>query len=154
MLTVGSTTYPFIAEGLKEYEKRLKKYFSFDIVCLADVKNRGKLEISKLKEQEFQLIEKHIKPEDTLILLDERGEQFNSVGFARFLQSGLSHKKGKLVFVIGGMYGFDDRLKQKASKLLSLSAMTTSHQLARLIFAEQLYRACTILNGEPYHNEG
>ena len=100
------------------------------------------------------LIEKNLKSFDTLILLDENGNSFDSMGFARFLQDRLANKTGNLVFVVGGMFGFDEALRLKAHHILSMSPMTMSHQIVRLFFAEQLYRACTILKGEPYHNEG
>lgn len=100
------------------------------------------------------LVEKNIKSFDTLILLDEKGNSFDSMGFARFLQDRLANKTGNLVFVVGGMFGFDDALRSKANHIISMSAMTMSHQIIRLFFTEQLYRACTILKGEPYHNEG
>jgi 23S rRNA (pseudouridine1915-N3)-methyltransferase len=154
LIAIGATSYSFIKEGIEEYEKRLRKYFKFELVVLPDVKNRGKLSAIELKAEESTLILKQLKPTDSLILLDERGKDFDSVNFARFLQKALANKNGNLVFVIGGMYGFDERLKEKAEHLVSLSRMTSSHQLIRLFFIEQLYRACTILNGEPYHNEG
>lgn len=154
LITIGATSYSFIKEGIEEYEKRLRKYFKFELVVIADVKNRGKLNALDLKTEEAILISKQIKPSDTLILLDEKGKEFDSKNFARFLQKALANKNGSIVFVVGGMYGFDETLKQKAAHLISLSRMTSSHQLIRLFFVEQLYRACTILNGEPYHNEG
>jgi 23S rRNA (pseudouridine1915-N3)-methyltransferase len=154
LITLGATSYSFIKDGVEEYEKRLRKYFKFEIVVIPDVKNRGKLKPIDLKSEEAVLITKQIKHTDTLILLDERGKEFDSTNFARFLQKALANKNGSLVFVVGGMYGFDENLKQKADYLISLSRMTSSHQLIRLFFVEQLYRACTILNGEPYHNEG
>ena len=154
LITIGATSYSFIKEGVEEYEKRLRKYFKFELVAIPDVKNRGKLNPIDLKAQEAILINKQTKATDTLILLDERGKEFDSINFARFLQKALANKNGNVVFVVGGMYGFDETLKQKANHLISLSRMTSSHQLIRLIFVEQLYRACTILNGEPYHNEG
>ena len=154
LITIGATSYSFIKEGVEEYEKRLRKYFKFELVAIPDVKNRGKLNPIDLKAEEAILINKQTKATDTLILLDERGKEFDSINFARFLQKALANKNGNVVFVVGGMYGFDETLKQKANHLISLSRMTSSHQLIRLIFVEQLYRACTILNGEPYHNEG
>ena len=154
LITIGATSYSFIKEGVEEYEKRLRKYFKFELVAIPDVKNRGKLNPIDLKAEEAILINKQTKATDTLILLDERGKEFDSINFARFLQKALANKNGNIVFVVGGMYGFDETLKQKANHLISLSRMTSSHQLIRLIFVEQLYRACTILNGEPYHNEG
>ena len=154
LITIGATSYSFIKEGVEEYEKRLRKYFKFELVAIPDVKNRGKLNPTDLKAEDAILINKQTKATDTLILLDERGKEFDSINFARFLQKALANKNGNVVFVVGGMYGFDETLKQKANHLISLSRMTSSHQLIRLIFVEQLYRACTILNGEPYHNEG
>lgn len=154
LISVGHTSYTFIKDGVSEYHKRINRYFKFELIELPDVKNRGKLTHVDLRKQEYALIEKHIKPNDTLVLLDEKGNSFDSMGFARFLQDRLANKTGNLVFVIGGMYGMDEGLKSKASHIVSMSAMTMSHQIVRLFFTEQLYRACTILKGEPYHNEG
>ena len=154
LLAIGNTSFGFIKEGVGEYQKRINRYFKFEIIELPDVKNRGKLSLPELKKQEMALIEKNLKSFDKLILLDEKGNSFDSMGFARFLQDRLANKTGNLVFVVGGMFGFDEALRLKAHHILSMSPMTMSHQIVRLFFAEQLYRACTILKGEPYHNEG
>lgn len=154
LIAIGHTSAGFIKEGIEEYHKRINRYFKFEVIEIQDVKNRGKISVQELKKQEAMIIEKHLKTGDTLILLDEKGSSYDSMGFARFLQDRLANKTGNLIFVIGGMFGLDEALKKKAGFMVSMSAMTMSHQIVRLFFAEQLYRACTILKGEPYHNEG
>lgn len=153
LLSIGSTRYSYLKEGLSDYSQRINRYFKFESVEIPDVRNRSKLEPDRLKQEEADAILKMIKENDTLILLDEKGLSMTSLEFAQFLQNKLANKRGNLLFVVGGMYGIDQKLKLRAESQISLSKFTWSHQMVRLLFTEQLYRACTILKGEPYHNE-
>jgi len=143
----------FVEQGFEEFGSRLKHYTDFEIVVIPNPKNSGKLEIADLKNKEAENILLKILPSYFLVLLDEKGTQFSSVEFAGFLQKRMNSGVKNLVFVIGGAYGFSEKLYERANSKISLSKMTFSHQLIRLIFAEQLYRAFTILRNEKYHNE-
>lgn len=149
---IGKTNEKYLEEGIAIYQKRLKHYISFEIRTLPDIKNGGKLPKNKLKEKEGELILKHLKKEDFLILLDEKGKQFSSTQFSEFLEKKmlLSHKR--IILQIGGAFGFSDAIYQRANTLFALSKMTFSHQMIRLFFVEQLYRAMTIIRNESYHN--
>lgn len=149
---IGKTNEPYLEEGMGIYLRRLGHYLKFELAILPDVKNAGKLRAEQLREAEAETVLNRLRPGDHLILLDENGRQPSSEEFAGLLNQKfqLSHKR--LVFLIGGAYGFSDGLYQRADMKLSLSRMTFSHQMVRLFFLEQLYRAMTILNNEPYHN--
>ena len=152
LLTMGKTDIRWVAEGLDMYASRLSHYVPFQVKELPELKNAGSLGPEQIKHKEAELLLKAIKPQDSVILLDEHGEEFTSLQFAAKIGSYL--QKGKdIVFVVGGAYGFAPEMYERASSKLSLSKMTCSHQLVRTVFAEQLYRAFTILRGEPYHNE-
>lgn len=153
LLVVGKTLKGFINDGVEEYTKRLKHYTNFSIEVIADVKNSASLSKQELQKQEALLIEKHINNDDCVIILDEHGKQYKSTEFAHMLQQKMNTSIKSLVFVVGGAYGFAQNIKAKYSNKISLSSMTFSHQMVRLFFVEQLYRAFTILNNEPYHNE-
>ncbi len=152
LLTMGKTDIRWVSEGLEMYSSRLVHYVPFSVKELPELKGVGSFTHDMIKQKEGEALLKAIKPSDTVILLDERGEQFSSLEFAarigRYLQAGRD-----LVFVVGGAYGFSPEVYSRASSSISLSRMTCSHQLVRTVFAEQLYRAFTILRGEPYHNE-
>ncbi len=152
LLTMGKTDIRWVSEGLEMYSSRLVHYVPFSVKELPELKGVGSFSHDMIKQKEGEALLKAIKPSDTVILLDERGEQFSSLEFAarigRYLQAGRD-----LVFVVGGAYGFSPEVYSRASSSISLSRMTCSHQLVRTVFAEQLYRAFTILRGEPYHNE-
>ena len=153
LMVVGQTNMKFVEQGFEEFGSRLKHYTDFEIVVIPNPKNSGKLEIADLKNKEAENILLKILPSYFLVLLDEKGTQFSSVEFAGFLQKRMNSGVKNLVFVIGGAYGFSEKLYERANSKISLSKMTFSHQLIRLIFAEQLYRAFTILRNEKYHNE-
>ena len=153
LVTVGKTDVKWVREGLDLYVSRLQHYVPFQLTEIPELKKAGALREAQIKEKEGELILSQVSPADILILLDERGQQYRSVDFAAFLQKQLSSGRGRLVFVIGGAYGFSEAVYQRAQGLLSLSKMTFSHQMVRTVFAEQLYRAFTILKGEPYHHE-
>ena len=152
LLTMGKTDIRWVADGLEMYSSRLSHYTRFAVRELPELKNAGALSPQQVKQKEAEQLLKAVKPQDTVVLLDEHGEEFTSLQFAARLENYL--QKGKdLVFVVGGAYGFAPEVHRRADAELSLSKMTCSHQLVRTVFAEQLYRAFTILKGEPYHNE-
>jgi 23S rRNA (pseudouridine1915-N3)-methyltransferase len=152
LICIGKTDDKYLIEGIEKYLQRLKHYTSFKMTVIPDLKNAKHLSEAEQKAQEAKMIQKHLLPADWLVLLDERGEQFTSKGFSTFINKKAIASVQQLVFVIGGPYGFDDSIYQLAKNQLSLSKMTFSHQMVRLFFVEQLYRAFTILKGEPYHH--
>lgn len=153
LITIGKIKSRYLMEGIEEYIKRLKRYIAFDITEIPDIKNAGRVSKEEQKEAEGQLILSRLQPSDYIVLLDEHGKQYSSIEFAEQLQSIMSSGKKRLVFVVGGPYGFSQSVYDKAHKLLSLSKMTFNHEMVRLFFTEQIYRAMTILRGEPYHHE-
>ena len=153
LLTVGKTDVRWVGDGLELYRSRLSHYLPFTVVEIPQLKGTSALSRAQIKEKEGELILSRLKSGDEVILLDEHGKQYTSVEFAAFLEERMVRSRGSLVFVIGGAYGFSDAVYARADGRLSLSRMTFSHQMVRTIFAEQLYRACTIIKGEPYHNE-
>lgn len=152
LILVGKTTNKHLATVIDDYVGRIGHYMPFSVVVVPELKNTKALSEEQQKEREGELILQKIKPTDTLVLLDERGSEFGSVAFSQWLQRKQSSARN-LVFVIGGPYGFSKAVYNRADEQLSLSRMTFSHQLIRVVFAEQLYRACTIIKGEPYHHE-
>ena len=153
LLTVGKTDIQWVKEGLDVYVSRLRHYVPFPVTEIPELKKVSALTEAQIKEREGELILKQVGPADILILLDERGIQQRSVEFARWLEKQLNQGARNLFFVIGGAYGFSPAVYERANGQISLSPMTFSHQMVRTIFAEQLYRAFTILRGEPYHHE-
>lgn len=153
LLTVGKTDKDWVRQGLDIYVSRLKHYIPFTLSEIPELKNVSSLTSAQIKQKEGDLILKQIRPGDDLILLDERGKQFSSVELAKNLQDKISYSGRDIVFVIGGAYGFSDAVYERADSRISLSRMTFSHQMVRAIFIEQLYRAFTIMKGEPYHHE-
>ncbi len=153
LIQVGKTDDFNVNELLFKYVKRLKHYVSFEEVIIADQKFSKKQNIEYLKNKEGELIEKKILPGDFIIILDEKGIQYSSVGFSDYLKKKMSLSIKRLVFIIGGAYGFSSKVYEIANEKISLSKMTFSHQLIRVIFLEQLYRAFSIIKGEPYHHE-
>ena len=153
LLTVGKTDKDWVKQGIDIYASRMKHYFPFSIVEIPELKNVSSLSQDQIKTKEGELILKNVKPTDDMILLDERGREFSSMEFAKTLQDKISYTGKDIVFVIGGAYGFSDAVRQRSNSKISLSRMTFSHQMVRAIFVEQLYRAFTIMKGEPYHHE-
>ncbi|PWH81376.1 23S rRNA (pseudouridine(1915)-N(3))-methyltransferase RlmH [Brumimicrobium oceani] len=153
LIYVGKTGKKFLEDGEKEYTKRLKRYLPFEVIELADIKNAKKRSEDEIKNLEAEAILKNIKSNDVLILLDEKGKEMGSVKFSNYLQKQFNAGSQGIVFVIGGPYGFSDSVYQRANDKLSLSKLTFSHQMIRMFFIEQLYRALTILKGEPYHHQ-
>lgn len=153
LLVIGKTEEKYLVDGLEKYIKRLKHYVQFKIVELPDIKHTKSLSQNQQKAKEAELILKNITPADQLVLLDEKGLDFSSKQFAAFLNKKITGSVASIVFVVGGPYGFDATIYSQAAEKISLSRMTFSHQMVRLFFAEQVYRAFTILKGEPYHHE-
>lgn len=153
LFTIGKTKTDFIAKGIDEYLRRLRRYVAYGITEIPDVKNAGKLPEEEQKEAEGAAILSRLQPSDQVVLLDERGKQYTSRKFAARVQTLMASGKKRLVFVVGGPYGFSKDVYQRADELLSLSEMTFNHEMVRLFFTEQIYRAMTILRGEPYHHD-
>ena len=150
---IGKTAFPYLEQGMALYEKRLERYMGFTSVLMPDVKNGNKLPPDQLKIKEGEAVLKKLNDSDFLVLLDEKGKALTSVQFAEFMEQKFQLGSRQLVFLIGGAYGFSDAVYKRANQQLSLSKMTFSHQMIRLFFLEQLFRAMTIIRGEPYHNE-
>lgn len=153
LLTIGKTEDNYLREGIDKYIKRLKHYVNFKIVELPDIKNTKSMSEDQQKAKEAELIMKNITNTDHVILLDERGQEFSSMQFAGLFNKKMVGSIQHVVFVIGGPYGFESTMLNRADEKLSLSKMTFSHQMVRLFFLEQVYRAFTIIRGEPYHHE-
>lgn len=153
LIVIGKTNARYLQEGIDEYIKRLKHYIPYSITVLHDIKNTKKLTEEQQKEAEGKLMLDALKPGDCLVLLDERGKEFTSVAFADYLQRKMNAGLRRLVFVIGGPYGFSQSVYDRADEKISLSKMTFSHEMIRLFFTEQIYRAMTIQRGEPYHHQ-
>ncbi len=152
LILVGKTADKHFQAGISDYAGRIVHYMPFDIVTLPELRNTKSLSEQQQKAAEGELILRQLQPSDTVVLLDERGRQQRSQEFARWLEQKQQSAR-RLVFVIGGAYGFSPSVYSRANDMVSLSPMTFSHQMVRLIFTEQLYRACTIIRGEPYHHE-
>lgn len=153
LLTVGKTTDNQLIKLQETYQNRLKHYIPFEFQVIPELKNTKNLSTNEQCEKEAELILKSIETSDEVILLDEKGKQFTSVGFSEFIAKKMLASHKRVVFIVGGPYGFSEKVYKRANGMVSLSAMTFSHQMIRLIFVEQLYRAMTILKGEPYHHE-
>ncbi|WP_019035549.1 23S rRNA (pseudouridine(1915)-N(3))-methyltransferase RlmH [Prevotella amnii] len=152
LIVVGKTVNKIFQTGIDDYTNRIGHYMPFSIITIPELKNTKNLTIDLQKKKEGELILKEIQPTDTIILLDEKGTEFRSTEYAKWLKQKQSISR-RLIFIIGGSYGFSKEIYERANEKISLSKMTFSHQMVRLIFVEQLYRACTILKGEPYHHE-
>lgn len=152
VISVGKTVSPELAALIGQYEKRLGHYIKFRLLLLPDLKNSKNLSENQQKEKEGDLILAQIVPSDRLVLFDEKGKSFSSLSFSNYLQKKMNNSTKKLVFVIGGPYGFSRAVYERSQEKISLSTMTFSHQMVRLFALEQLYRAFTILRNEPYHH--
>jgi 23S rRNA (pseudouridine1915-N3)-methyltransferase len=153
LLVVGKTDVSWVKEGLELYVSRLKRYVPFKLEEIPHLKNAAALSEAVIKEKEGEIILSKLRPADYVILLDEHGKEYRSVEFAQKLEALMSRNSRDIVFVIGGAYGFSEAVYSRAEEKLSLSKMTFSHQMVRTVFTEQLYRAFTIIKGEPYHHE-
>jgi 23S rRNA (pseudouridine1915-N3)-methyltransferase len=152
LIAVGKTEDKYLIEGIEKYLNRLKHYINFSILIIPDVKNTKNLTEAQQKNKEAEFISKQLNPTDVVVLLDEKGKKHSSISFATYLNKQMIGSVQNLVFIIGGPYGFDESIYKRANTSISLSDMTFSHQMVRLFFVEQLYRAFTILKNEPYHH--
>lgn len=152
LLVIGKTETDYLKKGIDVYLKRLKHYIPFSIKTIPALKNTKSLSEDQQKNKEGELLLAQTSSSDSIILLDEKGLNYNSVDFSKFIEKNMVNGTRSMVFVIGGPYGFSNEVYNKASGKISLSKMTFSHQMVRLIFSEQLYRAMTIIKGEPYHH--
>ena len=152
LILVGRTADKQYAKFIDDYRERITHYMPFGIITIPELKNNKNLSEEQQKTAEGDLILKQIQPSDTVVLLDEHGREPRSIELARWLEQKRSTAR-RLVFIVGGPYGFSNKVYERANEQLSLSRLTFSHQMVRLIFVEQLYRACTIIKGEPYHHE-
>lgn len=150
--SIGKTNESYVKDGIAEFTKRISKYFSVEWTIIPVPKNAGMLSEMDLKRKEGEIILQWLKQDDFLIALDERGKELTSVGLADFLQHRATESTKNLVFLIGGAFGLDEQVLKRANYRWSLSSLTFPHQLVRLILAEQIYRACTILRNEKYHH--
>lgn len=151
-MAVGRTSIDFVRCGIDEYLKRLAHYIPTEVKIIPDIKRTSALTEAKQKEQEGAAILSAVQPSDRVILLDERGKEYTSEEFASFMEKHMASGVKRLVFVVGGPYGFSQEVYNRADGKLSLSRMTFNHEMVRMFFVEQLYRAQTILRGEPYHH--
>ncbi|HTN00048.1 MAG TPA: 23S rRNA (pseudouridine(1915)-N(3))-methyltransferase RlmH [Pedobacter sp.] len=152
LIAIGKTEDKYLIEGIEKYLSRLKHYINFNFTIIPDVKNTKNLTEAQQKNKEAEAIFKQINNSDVIILMDEKGKKYSSVLFANYLNKQMIGSVQHLVFIIGGPYGFDESIYKRANGTISLSDMTFSHQMVRLFFVEQLYRAFTILKNEPYHH--
>jgi len=152
MLAIGATDVPYLQEGIDQYRKRLVHYIPVEMICIPDIRAGKSASPDHMKEQEGNLILRHLADADTAILLDERGKQMTSQAFSEYLQRTMNRGVRTLTFITGGAFGFSGAVYDRVKERISLSSMTFPHQLVRLIFLEQLYRAFTILKGESYHH--
>ena len=153
LIVVGKTSSRFLNDGEKEYEKRLKHYSCFEQLVINNIKNGNKFSTNDLKNKEGDLILSKLDKKDLVILLDEKGKVYSSNEFAEFIQNKTINSVKKLVFVVGGAFGFSDEVYKRANYKISLSKMTFSHQMIRIFVLEQFYRSLKIISNEPYHNE-
>ncbi len=153
LLTVGPTDDPALRAQIETYAGRLNRYIPFEMEGVPDVRSRGGLDPGVLKAREADQLLRRLQPQDTVWILDEKGKEFDSRGFAGHLQKCMNAGPRRLVLIIGGAYGFDPAIRQRAQEAISLSKMTFNHQVIRLMAVEQLYRAFSILKGDPYHND-
>ena len=153
LLAIGKTDKKYFAQGIEEYSKRLKHYIKYESVIIPDIKNVKNITQEEQKKTEGEQIFKKIKEADFVVLLDENGDSYTSVKFSKYIEKQMLKSLKNLVFVIGGPYGFSEEVYKRANSKISLSSMTFSHQMVRLVFVEQLYRAFTIIRNEPYHHQ-
>ena len=153
LIAIGKTEDKYLIEGIDKYLGRLKHYINFNMIIIPDVKNTKNLTEAQQKTKEAELLLKQLNNSDVVVLLDEKGKKFTSVQFSQYINKQMVGSVQNLVFIIGGPYGFDESIYKRSNSSISLSDMTFSHQMVRLFFVEQLYRAFTILKNEPYHHE-
>jgi 23S rRNA (pseudouridine1915-N3)-methyltransferase len=153
LLQVGKTAERYLTDGTGIFEGRVKKYVAFEIFTIPDIRNTRNMASGELKAREGEKILQFFKNDDYIAILDDKGKEFSTIEFSSWIEKAMMLQKKRLVFVIGGAWGFSDEVYERADIRVSLSRLTFSHQLVRLLFLEQLYRAFTIIRGEPYHHE-
>ena len=153
LLSIGKTDNPLFSQIIEGYRKRINFYIRFDIHSLPDLKNARNLSEKEQKKQEGEKLLKWLQSSDHVVLLDDKGKQYSSIEFSGYLEKKSFTAARRLIFMVGGPYGFSDEVYERANETMSLSKMTFTHQMVRMIFVEQLYRAMTILQNEPYHHE-
>ena len=153
LLTIGKTSEKYLIEGIAQYQNRLKHYIQFEMIEILNIKNAKNFSNAELIKKEGELILKQLQRSDHLVILDDKGNDFTSPKFSEKLQNWMLSGKKRLVFVVGGAYGFSEQVYARGNEKISLSKMTFSHQMVRLFFVEQIYRGYTILNNEPYHHQ-
>jgi len=153
LLVTGKTTQKYIEEGMVNFSNRVRKYAVFDIIAIPDIRNTRNMPAREQKIKEGEKILQFLGKDDFLVVLDEKGKEFSTLEFSSWLEKFFALSRKRIVFAVGGAWGFSDEVLQKADLLLSLSRLTFSHQLVRLLFLEQLYRAFTVIKREPYHHE-
>ncbi len=153
IIAIGKTHKSFLIEGENEYYKRIKKYVTIEKIEIPDLKNAKKLTFNQIKEKEGKLLLEKVENHSLIVLLDEKGKEYTSMNFSKWLQDKMNRGYKNIIFLIGGAYGFSDEVYKVANEKIALSKMTFSHQMIRMLFTEQIYRAFTILNNEPYHHE-
>ena len=152
LLFVGKTKKKYLVDELDAYKNKIQRFVKFSFVCVEESKKNKKINLKQLREKEFKLILKKIAPNDIVIILDEKGKMLNSIDFANEIQSYMNKGKKRIIFIIGGAFGLSNKFYDKFKIRIALSRMTFSHQIIRLFFCEQLYRAFSIINNHPYHN--
>lgn len=153
LLVIGKTTDSYLKKAVEEYRNRLTHYLPFEIEIIPELRNTKKLSFDQQKEMTCAKVLEYLQTSDTVVLLDEHGKEYSSMEFSKYMEQKMSSTPHQLIFIIGGPYGFSKDLYNRANGMISVSRMTFSHQMIRLIFIEQLYRALTIIKGEPYHHE-
>jgi len=153
IVAIGKTHKSFLVDGENEYLKRIKKYVTIEKIEIPDLKNAKKLTFNQIKEKEGKLLLAKVEKHSLIVLLDEKGKEFTSMKFSKWMQDKMNRGYKNIIFLIGGAYGFSDEVYKAANEKIALSKMTFSHQMIRMLFTEQIYRAFTILNNEPYHHE-
>jgi|TARA_B100001059_G_scaffold236819_1_gene290945 23S rRNA (pseudouridine1915-N3)-methyltransferase len=153
LVLVGKNNDSRLISLMEDYTKRINRYHRLDIQIIPELKNKGKMSVKIQKQKEGHLIIEKLKAGDWVVLLDEKGKSFNSIGFSQYINAKRSSSHKRMVFVIGGPYGFSQKMYARGQEKIALSNMTFSHQMVRLFFLEQLYRANTLLNNDPYHHK-
>lgn len=153
LITIGKTNEDWLIKGIAEYQNRLKHYTNFEFIQIPDIKNKASLSVDKLKEAELIEFEKHLDKDAHIIVLDENGKQFTSVDFSVYIEKKMLVGTKQLIFIIGGAFGTSNKILDTCNDKIALSLMTFSHQIVRLVFIEQLYRAFTIIKNEKYHHK-
>lgn len=153
LLQVGKTSEKYLTDGISTFEERVRKYTAFEIFTIPDIRDTRNMPASEQKSREGEKVLQFFKSDDYIVILDDKGKEFSTIEFSSWLEKMFMSQKKRIVFVIGGAWGFSDEVYRMADMSLSLSRLTFSHQMVRLLFLEQLYRAFTVIKGEPYHHE-